>query len=115
MAAVGYPASRRFQWEGFTVQVFQRVIFQWHADSNSVAYVNVFDRLHYAMASTAVPPFLIAAAVVVEEDWTQPAINALLIAVALFLINPVLANATARAARTRRFGQVEARPEERPR
>src|SRR5207253_1753804 len=36
---------------------------------------NVFDRLHYAMASTAVPPFLIAAAVVVEEDWTQPAIR----------------------------------------
>ncbi len=76
---------------------------------------NVFDRLHYAMASTTVPPFLIAAAVVVEEDWTQPGINALLIAVALFLINPVLANATARAARARRFGQVEARPEERPR
>lgn len=76
---------------------------------------NVFDRLHYAMASTTVPPFLIAAAVVVEEDWTQPGINALLIAVALFLINPVLANATARAARARHFGQVEARPEERPR
>jgi monovalent cation/proton antiporter MnhG/PhaG subunit len=76
---------------------------------------NVFDRLHYAMASTTVPPFLIAAAVVVDEDWTQPSINALLIAVALFVINPVLATATARAARARRFGQVEARPEERPR
>ncbi len=76
---------------------------------------NVFDRLHYAMAATAVPPFLIAAAVVVEEDWTQPSINALLIAVLLFVINPVLASATARAARVRRFGQVEARPEERPR
>ena len=76
---------------------------------------NVFDRLHYAMASTAVPPFLIAAAVVVEEDWTQPGINALLIAVALFLINPVLATATARAARARHFGQVEARPAERRR
>jgi monovalent cation/proton antiporter MnhG/PhaG subunit len=76
---------------------------------------NVFDRLHYAMASTTVPPFLIAAAVVVEEDWTQPGINALLVAVALFVINPVLATATARAARARRFGQVEARPEERPR
>jgi monovalent cation/proton antiporter MnhG/PhaG subunit len=76
---------------------------------------NVFDRLHYAMASTTLPPFLIAAAVVVEEDWTQPGINALLVAVALFVINPVLATATARAARVRRFGQVEARPEERPR
>jgi monovalent cation/proton antiporter MnhG/PhaG subunit len=76
---------------------------------------NVFDRLHYAMASTTLPPFLLAAAVVVEEDWTQPGINALLVAVALFVINPVLATATARAARVRRFGQVEARPEERPR
>jgi monovalent cation/proton antiporter MnhG/PhaG subunit len=74
---------------------------------------NVFARLHYAMAATTVPPFLIAAAVVVEEAWTQPAINALLIAAALFLVNPVLATATARAARARRFGQVEARPEER--
>jgi len=38
----------------------------------------------------------------VEEDWTQPGINALLIAVALFFVSPVLAHATARVARTRR-------------
>ena len=76
---------------------------------------DVFDRLHYAMAATTLPPFLIAAAVVVEEDWTQPAINALLIAAALFVANPVLATATARAARARRYGRVEARPEERRR
>ena len=76
---------------------------------------DVFDRLHYAMASTTVPPFLIAAAVVVEEDWTQPAINALVIAGALFVANPVLASATARAARSRRHGHVEARAEERRR
>lgn len=44
--AVGYPASRRFQWEGFTVQVFQRVVFQWRPESTSVVFVNVFDRLH---------------------------------------------------------------------
>lgn len=63
---------------------------------------DVYDRLHYAQAASAVPPFLVAAAVLVEEDWTQPGINALLIAVALFLLSPVLAHATARAARTRR-------------
>ena len=63
---------------------------------------DVFDRLHYAMASTTVPPFLIAVAVIVEEDWTQPGINALLVALALFLINPMLAHATARAAGARR-------------
>ena len=44
--AVGYPVSRRFQWDGFTVQVFQRVVFQWRADQNAVTFVNVFDRLH---------------------------------------------------------------------
>jgi multicomponent Na+:H+ antiporter subunit G len=63
---------------------------------------NVYDRLHYAMAASAVPPFLIAAAVLLEEDWTQPGINALVIAVVLFVIGPVLAHATARAARARR-------------
>jgi multisubunit Na+/H+ antiporter MnhG subunit len=76
---------------------------------------STFDRLHYTMASTTVPPLLIAAAVLVEEGWTQPGINALVVAVALYLINPVLALATARAARARRFGQVEALPEERAR
>ena len=78
-----------------------------------VAGRDVFARLHYAMAATTVPPFLIAAAVVVEEGWTQPALNALLIAAALFVVNPILATATARAARDRRFGRVETRAEER--
>lgn len=44
--SVGYPASQRFAWDGFTVQVFQRVVFQWRPESNRVAFVNVFDRLH---------------------------------------------------------------------
>jgi N-acetylmuramoyl-L-alanine amidase len=43
--AVGYPASQRFQWDGFSVQVFQRVVFQWRPESGRVAFVNVFDRL----------------------------------------------------------------------
>jgi N-acetylmuramoyl-L-alanine amidase len=46
VAAVGYPASQRFAWDGFTVQVFQRVIFQWRPESNRAAFVNVFDLLH---------------------------------------------------------------------
>jgi len=63
---------------------------------------DVYDRLHYVMAATTVPPFLLAAAVIVEEDWTQPGINALVVAIALFVLNPVLAHATARVARSRR-------------
>jgi monovalent cation/proton antiporter MnhG/PhaG subunit len=76
---------------------------------------DVFDRIHFAMASTTLPPFLIAAAVIVEEAWTQPGINALVIACVLFLFNPMVAHATARAARARRFGQVEATDAERRR
>ncbi len=63
---------------------------------------DVFDRLHYSMAATTVPPFLVAAAVLVEEGWTQPGLNAVVVAVALFLLSPVLAHALARAARARR-------------
>ena len=44
--AVGFPVSQRMQWDGFTVQAFQRVVFQWRPESKSVAFVNVFDRLH---------------------------------------------------------------------
>src|SRR5205823_2583284 len=43
---VGYPASQRFQWDGFTVQVFQRGVFQWRPEAGQVYFVNVFDRMH---------------------------------------------------------------------
>lgn len=72
-----------------------------------VVFRNVFDRLHYAMASTTVPPFLLAAAVLVEEGWNVAGVNALVTAFALFLLNPVTAIAAGRAARARRFGQIE--------
>lgn len=73
---------------------------------------NVFDRLHYAMAATTLGPILIAAAIVVRESLTQPGINAILVAVLLFVLGPVVATATARAARIRRLGQVEPTAEE---
>ena len=44
--AVGYPVSRRFDWDGFVTQVFQKVAFQWRPESQSVAFINVFDDLH---------------------------------------------------------------------
>jgi monovalent cation/proton antiporter MnhG/PhaG subunit len=62
----------------------------------------VYDRLHYASAASTVPPFLLAAAVLVEEGWTQPGINAVVIVTVMFLTNPVLAHAIARVARVRR-------------
>ncbi len=43
---LGYPVSRRFTWDGFTVQALQKVVFQWHPDTGQVAFVNVLDRMH---------------------------------------------------------------------
>lgn len=46
--ALGYPVSRRFTLDGFTVQATQKVIMQWRPDTNppQVYFVNVFDKLH---------------------------------------------------------------------
>jgi monovalent cation/proton antiporter MnhG/PhaG subunit len=67
-----------------------------------VVMKDIYARLHYAMAASTVPPFFVAAAVIVERGWTQPAINALLLAAALFLLGPIAAHTVARAARSRR-------------
>jgi len=45
---VGYPVSRRFLWDGFICQAFQKVIFQWRPEIGQVYFVNVFDRLSQA-------------------------------------------------------------------
>ena len=44
--SVGYPVSRRFVWDGFVTQAMQKVVFQWRPETDSVAFVNVFDDLH---------------------------------------------------------------------
>lgn len=44
--ALGYPLSRRFVWDGFTVQVFQKVVLQWRPELDTFMFVNVFDRLN---------------------------------------------------------------------
>ena len=43
---VGYPVSNRFVRDGFVTQAFQKAIFQWRADTQRVAFVNIFDELH---------------------------------------------------------------------
>ncbi len=43
---VGYPISSRFTWDGFVTQVMQKAVFQWRPESNSVAFLNVFDDLN---------------------------------------------------------------------
>jgi monovalent cation/proton antiporter MnhG/PhaG subunit len=65
---------------------------------------DVFDRIHYAGASTTVGPVAIAAAMVVQESLSTAGIKAVLVAVTLLVTNPVVSQATARAARVRQFG-----------
>ena len=45
VAGVGYPISRRFNWDGFVTQVMQKSVFQWRPETGTVAFVNVFDDL----------------------------------------------------------------------
>ena len=46
--AVGYPVSHRFVYKGFTVQAFQKVVFQWRPEANTVYYLNTLDEMHNA-------------------------------------------------------------------
>jgi monovalent cation/proton antiporter MnhG/PhaG subunit len=60
---------------------------------------NVFDRLHYASAATTVGPVLIGTAVLVRESVSAGGLQTIAIVSLLFLLNPVVEIATARAAR----------------
>ena len=67
----------------------------------------VYDRLHYSSATTAVAPFLVFAAVTVEEGTHNPTWNAGFVAFALAALNSTLTHATARVVRKRERGDVE--------
>jgi multisubunit Na+/H+ antiporter MnhG subunit len=71
-----------------------------------VAGATVYDRLHYAGATTAVAPFLVFAAIAVENGSEGPSWSAGFVAVALFVLNSVLSHVTARVARQRERGDV---------
>lgn len=43
---LGYPVTRRFELDGFTVQGFQKTVLQWHPDQRSFSFLNTFDVLH---------------------------------------------------------------------
>jgi multisubunit Na+/H+ antiporter MnhG subunit len=63
----------------------------------------VYDRLHYAGATTAIAPALALAAIALRQPhpYTSPVWSALLVALALFVLNNVLSHAIARVARSR--------------
>jgi monovalent cation/proton antiporter MnhG/PhaG subunit len=60
---------------------------------------NVFDRLHYSSAATTVGPILIGVAVLVRESVSAGGLQTIATVSLLFLLNPVVLIATARAAR----------------
>lgn len=64
-----------------------------------LAMRTTYDRLHYAAAATTVPAFLVLAAVLVREHLTAGGLEAIAAVGLLFLLNPALVIATARAAR----------------
>ncbi len=41
--ALGYPISRRFEWDGFTTQATQKAVLQWQPQANRAALVNLLD------------------------------------------------------------------------
>ena len=71
-----------------------------------VAARTVFDRLHYLGPAASVGPACVAAAVVLREGLSQAGIKAILVALVILVMNPVLTHATARAARVRRSGAL---------
>lgn len=74
-----------------------------------LAGATVYDRLHYAGATTSVPPFLVFVAILLRQPnpYTNPVWNALFVAVTLFLLNGVLTHAIARVVRQREAGDIE--------
>jgi monovalent cation/proton antiporter MnhG/PhaG subunit len=67
------------------------------------ASASIYDRLHYAGATTSLAPFFVLAAVAIRQPhpYTAPVWNALFVAVALFALNNVLSQAIARVAKQR--------------
>jgi multisubunit Na+/H+ antiporter MnhG subunit len=57
------------------------------------------DRLHYAAAGTTLPAFFVLAAVIVREHVSSAGFEAIAAVGLMFLLNPVLLSATARAIR----------------
>jgi multicomponent Na+:H+ antiporter subunit G len=77
-----------------------------------IAVRNAFDRLHYLGPASSVGPLAIAAAVLIEESFTQAGVKSLLVAVLLLLTSPVLTHATARAMRIHEEGRFQIHNEE---
>lgn len=68
---------------------------------------DVYRRLHYLAPAATVGVVAVAAAIVVREGLDQAGIKAVVTAAILFVMNPILTHATARAARIHQRGRWE--------
>jgi len=67
---------------------------------------DAYDRLHYSAAATTVGPFALLAATLIRVHLTASGLEAIAAVAFLFLANPLLVTATARAARAD-YGEEE--------
>lgn len=79
------------------------VVSAWLSTLGLVLMRDYYERLHYMAPAATIAAMAIAAAVVLREGLDQAGVKAILIALTLGLINPVLSHATARAGRIRHF------------
>lgn len=69
-----------------------------------VAMKDPFDKLHYVTPAALIAPVLVALAVTVHEGWDEITTETWLTVLFVAATSPVLAHATARAARIRQRG-----------
>ena len=65
----------------------------------------VYRRLHFLAPAATVGVVAVAAAIVLQEGWGQAGVKAILTGAVLFVMNPILTHATARAARSHERGR----------
>jgi multicomponent Na+:H+ antiporter subunit G len=75
-----------------------------------LAAPTVYDRLHYVAAATTLGPLLILASILGKEGLTAAGLQSIGAVAILFLVNPIVLHATARAARSIDFKDVEPKP-----
>lgn len=67
---------------------------------------DLYEQIHFLAPASLLGAVAIPAAIVVNDGFSQIGTKAILIAILLFLSNPVLSHATARAGRVRRKQQL---------
>jgi multicomponent Na+:H+ antiporter subunit G len=65
---------------------------------------NVYERLHFLAPAATVGVAAVALAILIREALGQAGIKAVIAALVLFVMNPILTHATARAARVQERG-----------